>query len=659
MSYGLRYFFSFYADRDTRDVGGIPDEYTVNILDLDYVGESEQIEAVEFPVTINYPGIQNLKTAPIAASDAILNLIATAEFQLQELYTENERRWLVQVFRNGSKIWQGFIIPDGCQQSFTYPPYTISTNCVDTLGLLKNLSYVQNDGNFWLGKQTFVEVIYNCLNRVQIPDINLYTCVNLYEESYPAMDSDDPLALTYVNAETYLKDDNINPLDCQEVLEKVLQLWTAIIIQSEGDWYVFRPNELALSDTLIFRKYEDGQPAYSGFTVSKNVAELLGGYSEGAILAPLFKYETDQTTIIQKPYKNASMAWKFGTNYNLVEELDNPDLSGASQGCGGDPIGPCDDVTIPGWTRTGTMYAGLYPTGGVVFYSDEGTYPTLTNYYQNDNLISVTRTISATDRLRITIDYLNLDPLFATDMNFVISLTDGSIVWYLQADFSWAITAVEPGINYYQVRSDVGDGGQITIESNPVPSSGNVTFRILAPSGTVNDIVYTNISGSVFNDPGEQIGEIHTATQTGEYSFVPETITVLNGDAELAQYMGAMYETDEVTLTSNWYRKYAGESALASPFATYKPLLRLAVEETQRIYALPFISYEGTIFGYFNPLSVFRINLLEGKFLPVSLSYNLQANTCKAVLTRIANAEIAMDYTLEPDYGATTKVTIK
>jgi hypothetical protein len=45
--------------------------------------------------------------------------------------------------------------------------------------------------------------------------------------------------------------------------------------------------------------------------------------------------------------------------------------------------------------------------------------------------------------------------------------------------------------------------------------------------------------------------------------------------------------------------------------------------------------------------------------MAVSLSYNLHANTCKAVLTRIANAEIAQDYTLEPDYGATTKVLVK
>jgi len=37
----------------------------------------------------------------------------------------------------------------------------------------------------------------------------------------------------------------------------------------------------------------------------------------------------------------------------------------------------------------------------------------------------------------------------------------------------------------------------------------------------------------------------------------------------------------------------------------------------------------------------------------------LQQNICKAVLGRITNQEIALDYTLVPDYGKTTRVTVK
>jgi hypothetical protein len=43
----------------------------------------------------------------------------------------------------------------------------------------------------------------------------------------------------------------------------------------------------------------------------------------------------------------------------------------------------------------------------------------------------------------------------------------------------------------------------------------------------------------------------------------------------------------------------------------------------------------------------------------LSLNYDLQPNVCKAVLGRVINEEIAMDYLKVPDYGATTKVTVK
>jgi hypothetical protein len=656
MSYNLRYTLDFNITQDDRQPL-VFDDATLEIYEKDGVDAPETILGVENPIQINYQNTSEQILEPFIGSEATLNLIATEDFQLQDLYTEDELRWLINIKRNGSVIWRGFIIPDGCQESFTFTPYTISVNAVDTLGLLKNLSYVQNDGNFWLGKQTFIEVIYNCLNRVQIPDMNIYTCVNITEESYPDGDADDPLNLTYVNAETYLESDNINPLNCQQVLDNVLRIFTAVIIQSEGDWYIFRPNELALSDTLVFRKYING--VYDSF-VTKTVGQVLGGHTEGAIIAPLYHTDTDQLKTIEKPFKNNSMAFKYGENRNLQELFSNPTLF-AGQGCGGDPIGPCDDVTITAYTKTGTMYAGLWPTTGVIFYNQLETFPNTNNYNQSDDTITVVRNITTTDRVRFTINYLNPDPLalYGADMNFVISLTDGSTIWYLQADLNWAITALEPGVNYYQVRSDTGVGGTLTINSALVPSGGTVTFRILAPSGTSEDIVYTLISCSVFNDISDQVGEIHTATQTGNFTFVPPTINVLNGDSINEQYMGAMFETDETTLTSNWYRNFAPESLLAEPFASYKPLLRLAVEETERLHARPYIKFDGTIFGYFNPLSRFVINLLEGYFMPIKMNYDIQANKTQTTLRRVINEEIEQDYTLEPDYGATTKVFVR
>jgi hypothetical protein len=657
MSYNLKYYFTFYADRDTRIIDGTPDDYTCNISQLDYAGSEIEILAQQNPIQINYQNTSSNKLEPIIGSECTLNLIATENFELEDLYTENEREFLVEVYRNGGLIWSGFIIPDGCQEAFTFAPYAISVNAVDGLGLLKNLSYVQNSGDFYLGKQSFIDVINACLIRLDAPSLVLNTCVNIYDVTMTEGDAYDPMAQGFVNAERYIKDDLFTPMNCEEVLRSILEEWTAVMIQSGGEWYIYRPTELALSGDLTFRKYLDGERVYDQPTFTPDLDALLGGESEGLILAPYFHINMDQMKMIDRPYKNASMAYKYGSISNLEEELANPNLEGAFDGCPGDPIGPCDDVTIPGYTKTGFMEAGLYPTGGIIFYNQGDTSPILTDFYENDNLIPVVRTISSTDRLRFTINYENPDPLFNTDMNFVISLYDGLSTYYLQADLTWVIPL--PGLSYYQVRSDIGEGGTLIVETAPVPISGDVTFRILAPTGTIRDIVYTKISANIFTDPGAEVGEIHTATQTGKFTFVPKTIDVFNGDSPTNDFVGAIFGPDETTLTTKWNRRGLSESILAEPYEVDKEFLRIAVEETQRLYAGPFVRFEGSIFGYFNPVQRWSINLIEGYFMNLSLNYDLQQNICKAVLGRITNEEIALDYTLTPDYGATTRVTVK
>lgn len=647
MAYLERYNFTFNETIDRRNPTNLND-YEVKILEKDYTGESEEILAVENPVQINYNNSSEKIFEPLNGSEVTLNLIATEEFQLEDLYTEDELRWLVEVYRNNSIIWRGFIIPDGCQESFTFTPYTISVNAVDTLGLLKNLAYVQNSGDFWLGKQSFIQVIYNCLNRVNLPNINIYTCVNLYEDTYPTTDASDPLALTYVNAERFLNEDGVDPMNCDEVLKNVMHLWTAKIVQSEGDWYVYRPSELFFSGTQKFRKYVNG---VFDSVVTKNVNQLLGGESEGLLLAPLFHTDTDQLKMIEKPYKNFSMSYTYGENKILEQRLANPNLTGAFQECGVPGSGPCDLTTIPDWTKNGTMYNDIYPSGGVVFYDELPV--DLDNYYQNNN----TFTLEPNFRIRITINYKNIDPDLISDINFQVIVQDDLTRYDLYADGTFL-----PETPYVIPRNtEPVATGSFTFESQPWPNQnpGTVTFRILSPSKVGRPVVLTKIEAFVFQDLGDVIGQTHSANQKGNFSFAPETIKVLNGDSALKQYMGAMYRTDQSTLTTLWKRKYATESALAEPSATKKPLLRLAVEEVQRMYARPFVKFDGTIFGYFNPLSRFTINDLEGLFVPLQLSYDLQANKVKTTLARINDTEIEQEYELKPDYGTTTKVLVK
>ncbi len=634
MSYNLRYTLDFNIAQDDRQPS-VFDTATLEIYEKDGIAEPETILGVENPIQINYQNTSEQILEPFIGSEATLNLIATEDFQLQDLYTEDELRWLINIKRNGDVIWRGFIIPDGCQESFSFTPYTISINAVDTLGLLKNLSYSQNDGNLWTGKQTFIEVIYNCLNRVEIPDMDLYTCVNITEESYPFDDEDDPLALTYVNSETYLESDNVNPVNCQTVLDSVLRLWTSVIIQSEGDWYIFRPNEVCLTDTLIFRKYVNG--VYDSI-VTKTVGQLLGGHTEGVALAPLFHSDTDQLKMIEKPFKNNSMAFKYGAVSSL---LVNSNFFG------------WNGITFEDWAKSSVFLPLTEDSGGGAKLGNVTASPGPYEYIENITPAPITEG----DMIVFRMSYYNY---ISDGPSARVMLTDGLTTWYLDQLGEWG--NIETRINglTLQYFEDV-----LSITARRAPITGDLTIRLyearedLIPPSIDLFITYRSVSIIPNIGAGDPIGEMHTATQRGNYSFVNPTITVLNGDSATQLYLSAMYETDQTTLTSNWYRKYASESILAEPFATYKPLLRLAVEETERLHARPYIKFDGTIFGYFNPLSRFIVNLLDGVFMPVKMNYDLQSNKTKTTLRRIINEEIEQDYTLEPDYGATTKVLVR
>jgi hypothetical protein len=85
MSYSQKYYFTFYSDRDTRIINGTPDEYSCDISQLDYAGAATEIQAQQNPIQINYQNTSSNKLEAIIGSEATLNLIATEDFELEDL----------------------------------------------------------------------------------------------------------------------------------------------------------------------------------------------------------------------------------------------------------------------------------------------------------------------------------------------------------------------------------------------------------------------------------------------------------------------------------------------------------------------------------------------------------------------------------------------
>lgn len=640
MAYNLKYYFTYYSDKDVRQPLVAPDEHLLEIRELDYADIAIEIQASESPVIINYQNVGDNKLEAFRGSEVTLNLIATEDFQLEDLYTENERQFLILDYRNGDLIGQWFIIPDGCQESFSFPPYQISINGVDGLGLLKNFAYVQPGGGIWAGKNTFLDVIFNCLNRLELDYNVLNTCCNIYEVTMLQGNYYDPLDMCYVNNARYFQADGYTPMNCQEVLLSILEEWTACIIMSEGEWWIYRPSEVAATGDLVFRRYVDGVVNYANAIVSKDLDVLLGGESEGVVLAPLFHINTDQLKMIDRPYKNASISYKYGFVTTLI---DDPYFS------------YFDGVDFTGWQRSDPLliiYPGTY--GGVTI--DQLSPPYSTSYQYLTNINGATGAIA--DVFVITINYYNYD----SDGPMADVVLIGATTYYLNNIGQWVLTparAINSGA-YPDYTS-----GAFVVTSDPLPIAGDIFFKLYEArsdnTGSTSDVrvTYQKADITPVTNASEPIGEVHMAEQTNSFTFLPPMIEVFNGDNDSEQFVGGIYRQDGTTLTTLWNRRGIPESILALPYDVSKKFLRIAVEEKVRLYGAPFVRFEGSVFGYFNPLSRFTINLIEGKFMPLSLNYDLQSNICKSVLGRVSDDEIAMNYTLSNDYGETVKVTIK
>jgi len=258
---------------------------------LKYFIEWKDVECVDYLVRIYQKGFTGTETQvrgygvlkygsakdnldPIRGNGLDLNLEANNDLTLEDLYTEDENQFTVKMYRKNVLIFDGFLKPDGVYQSFVYDNWVINLTCVDGLGILKDLAFVQPNGLHWVGKMKAIDIIYKCLVRTNL-SMNLNTSVNIYYTGLTASDTLDPLAQIYISVDRFVKDDKDTIMDCQSVLKSVLNLFNANICQVDGQWYIYRVNEIYDNPSVKFRQYSKNDNTYLGLN-SKTLSLDLG-----------------------------------------------------------------------------------------------------------------------------------------------------------------------------------------------------------------------------------------------------------------------------------------------------------------------------------------------------------------------------------------------
>jgi len=298
----LKYYFEF---TDVKEI-----LHRCEIYKDDFVGDAIEIQG---SLALTKASTEDTLEA-IRGGGLKIDLEATNLLSFDDLYSENERVFSVKYIRNTSVLlFHGWLSPEGLVESFVNDTWIISLDCTDGLGFLKNLSYVENNGVPFSGKQSALEIITNCLKRTNLEQ-NIFTSLNIFHENM--LLTENVLVETYFNSNRFVKDDDKTFMNCDEVLRSVLELFGACITQYQGAWYIYKPNEIVNSTSLSFFAYDSDGIAKVVPKVTINFAEDLG--SQINDFYPHHVNANQQLTI-----DSSIGAYRINYKYGLVRNLFN------------------------------------------------------------------------------------------------------------------------------------------------------------------------------------------------------------------------------------------------------------------------------------------------------------------------------------------------
>ena len=623
----LKYWFEF------TDVKTIV--HRVEISDATFVGDSTQIYG---SCSLEYSETKDT-LEPVRGSGLQIDLEADSSLTFYDLYSEEERTFSVVYTRATEILFNGWLSPEGIYESLVSDKWVISLDCTDGLGFLKNLSYVEDaTGLNFLGKQSLLEIIVNCLKRTKTPQ-NILTSIDIYYDGLAQ--TLNPLDNVHFNADRFIKDDNNTTImDCEEVLKSVLEPFGAVLTAYKGEWLIYKPNLLVDSTSETFFAYDSLGVALG--TPSRTIDFT---FALGSQIDAYYPHHANGNQ--QKTIKSSIGAYRINYKYGLVKSFFN-NL----------------------YLRSNTTFPFLY--------IEEWTIDDINNVEFPANDLGLRFDIitnSAPSTLVLTSDSFNFEQGNMLEFNaafvhygnynyspaarvdqvlFKIILTDGVDTYYLNNDGEWLSSSAFVSGDIKKTQID------FRLTSNSMPINGSVKIEIWRPktlfsiSGSVDEVL---LSKCGFSPAGQELddikGENHTFQRTLKPSSkIKDIKTVFNGDNESDTYVGAIYKADEINTTELWTRFGAAET---------KPLLQIMGEERMKMYSKPLQVYKGDVYGYFNYLSLVTINGLTGKFMPTTYSYDALSNITSLELTEVLNTDILsdVDYELTFDYGNVVEPTIK
>lgn len=593
--------------------------YLVQIFEVGFTGISTEIFG---KVSFDKGNVDNILDT-IRGTGLNLQLEANPLLTFEEFSDADERTYTVKVTNSTGTVFQGFLKPDGVTQSFVRDIWIVDLDFIDGLGSLKDLAFVKSNGLKYTGKMSIFEVITACLARTGLV-MTINTFVDVHYLDYVGTNI---LKDTYVNSDRFFKIDaettgRGTTMTCEEVLNSVLNLFSACITQQDGYWWVYRPNEfLTHNATFIDNTLNT--------TFTKNLYKKIGSQIDN-----YYPHHCGGNQQIQT--KGAISAYRLNYKYGFKSGmLLNSNLHHDSE------------LNFEDWTKASNLY-------GVVLINDLNDTMGLkmeTKYilgFPTTREILRSQSVSAIAGSQIDLKVeLSVETISTGFFYFNLVRSDG---YHADNNGVW-----QNSVKLLSTKVNGKSTSTWTLKTEPVPNDCTVYVII---RNILSDKVETQIAEiqscqliNNFNYDGK-IGEFHTVSRlVAPSSIIKENQEVYNGDSIGDIFEGAIYKSDKSTLTTLWTRKGRLEE---------KYILQISAEDDMRIQQKPIKTFTGDIYGYVPYLSIIEINNVNGLFMFIEHSYDTDSNITRGKLQQFYTSEVAdLQYLLTYDYGKVVTPVIR
>ena len=591
--------------------------YFVQIFEKDFVGTNTEI----FGKVSFEKGSVDSVLDTIRGTGLKLQLEANINRTFDEFSeVEDEKKYTVQVKKGSQIVFNGFLKPDGITQSFVRDEWYVDLDFIDGMGSLKDLAFVKPNGLNFTGKMSVHDVIMNSLARTGlVMPLNSFLPIE-----YIGYSGSNILKDTYVSSDRFFKIDaqttgGGTTMTCEEVLNSVLNLFSACITQQDGTWWVYRPNDLTNNTTFINNTLD--------ISFVKNLYKKVGSQIDN-----FYPHHCGGNQQIQT--KGAISAYRLNYKYGYVKSLINNNRF--------KHLG----LIYEDWTINTANVSYI-----VIDYTDEFSLKMNPNNSGSLQLIATSIAISLNKD-----DVFNFKTVIKADGIAIFGFYVKAGIYYMKYTGEWTTTPTHIIYSAIEFTSGI-DSVTLNIKSFPLPINANVTIDIFIPEtgltpewATQTEIYSLDIVPA--NDARAEIGEFHTVTRlVAPSSIIKENQEVYNGDSIGIVYDGAIYKSDKTTLTTLWTRKGRLEE---------KSILQISAEDDLRIQQKPIKEFSGDFFGEIHYLSIIEINGLNGLFMFTEYSYDTDRNITSGKLLQFYTNEVAdLQYALSYDYGNTVKPSIK